>query len=175
MMSFMHFTCPSCGRNFPFFPGFSKSRIRTGYFSAPRLQCQSCGLVFRQTVSWVNALWAWPLTLLVLALVIWTLHTIPFFVELHRDVSWLFGGIGGGLAGLIAGLGLRPSLRFVPLSEEVGPVPSRMHRGWLVGVAILAIVVAIGFTTERWLHIGIGLAAGIGVWLLFYVRASKRE
>lgn len=105
------FVCPECGVDFPFF--VASARIRGGLFSFPLLKCRHCGAISRETISWVNALWAWPLAFLLLGGVIWVLRTTSFFTDLRHSSPLLYGVVSGVIIGLVIGINLRLSLKLV--------------------------------------------------------------
>lgn len=174
MRIFKPFACPRCGYKFPFFAGYSRCRIRTGLLSAPWYKCPDCETTSRQTVAWLNALWAWPLTFMALVAIIAMFRNTPYFVELHHSHPGVYGGLGGLVMGLILGFGLRIGLRLVPLWGQVECESRARRNRWLVPVFILAVVGVIGFVTHRWLVCGIGLVIGIAVWTPYYLFAKAK-
>ena len=69
-------------------------------------------------VYWPDALWAWPLTFLVVIGAARLSRSIPFFAS-FLDSSWDVGGIVfGAMAGVLFGLGFRRGFRLVQVSPN---------------------------------------------------------
>lgn len=164
------FVCPKCGTAFPLF--ISPSRwVRVSVFTL-WVRCSHCGAICRLKVTW-DALWAWPVTLGLVILLLGVVKTTPFFIELHRNDPSIYGAIGGLAAGLLFGLGIRRGCRLViaPATTE------RPHAlGWqdyLLALCVLIIVAVLALITGSWLACAIGLGIGMLVWAGLYLLGQK--
>src|ERR1043166_5658415 len=101
------FVCPQCERHFPIFPRTFQRTTRGNFSLFPYLRCSNCEAICRAVVNVRSAMWAWPVSILMLGLWYATLKTTSFGVELrHAHPSW-YGILAGLGLGLIGALGLR--------------------------------------------------------------------
>jgi hypothetical protein len=170
-----HLTCPGCGKAFPLFGGFSQ-RIRRGFLLAPAVKCNSCGMISRGRLSLQKVLYAWPLTFLLLLLVICIFRNAGILVSLRHNYSAIYGLIGGAIMGLILGIGLNQGYILVPLFDEHGAKSSQ--RKFITSLAVVLCVLLsllLGYITGRWVSILLMLAVGLAVCALFYSQFAKME
>jgi len=108
MRVFNSFFCPGCTRDFPLFARGTQV-IRNGPFRWPYFRCSRCSLLSGVRVHWVDAMWAWPVTIMLLSVM----------VE-FKEVSGLRHSTGfmlvyGAIGGLVIGIGFRRGCRLQPL------------------------------------------------------------
>ena len=102
--------CPQCDNPLPFLIGFSKWR-KIGFFLQPKYECFNCGTISKMKVSWPDALWAWPLTILVVVGTARFFKGIPFFASFLDNPSGMGAVVFGAIVGIMAGLGGRRGFR----------------------------------------------------------------
>jgi hypothetical protein len=165
--------CPNCGFSFPLLWGVSVYRVRRGYFSTPGLKCPDCGTISRQAVSWDDAVWAWPLALLIITWHIALFRGASFLVHLHRSHPALHGALAG-LGTFPFFLALRLGLKLVPVSEVPASRRKALLKNLTAGGCLIAAAVIIGLFTHRWASLGVGLGVATVIWIPLYFSAKNR-
>lgn len=155
--------CPKCGYEFPLIPRRSQT-IRTSMFLSPWFRCPKCETISHMRVSWLDALWAWPMTLIILQALVACGRSGVF------GQGPLKGMLSGVAFGLAIGLGLRRGMRLVSISGESF---ERAHGGlrWrgLVALVVLCLVFVIfAAYTGRWVYALLSLCIGLGVGAFYY-------
>ena len=155
--------CPKCGYEFPLFPRGSQT-IRTSLFLSPWLRCPKCETLSHMRISWLDAVWAWPITLILLLGLISCRRSGVFG---HAPIG---SALYGCVAGLIIGLGIRRGMRMVSLSgESLEQAQAGLRLRGLVALLLLCIFLLIfAAITKRWINTLLSLCIGFGVAAFYY-------
>jgi branched-subunit amino acid transport protein AzlD len=175
-MSFLkNYICPACKKPFPFLIKPSQM-MRTGFFSMPATRCKNCGAVSRQKIFLPAAIRVWPLTIAVVALIIYILRTVPFFIALRHNHPGIYGGIGGGIAGLAAVTGLRRGFHLVPLFPAAGAQSQKIKpANWIIPLLVTAVIILLALFTGRRQACLIGLTVSMAAWGIYYSLSPKEK
>ena len=110
-------SCPQCDNPLPFLARFSRWK-KIGFFPQPKYECFICGTISKIKVSWPDALWAWPLTFLVVVGIAHLLRSVPLFASFLDNPSGIGAIVFGVIAGILSGVGIRRGFRLFRVIEE---------------------------------------------------------
>ena len=161
------FVCPKCGERFQFFIP-SARRIRTSLFSSSWRECPRCQALSCVVVSWLNAIWAWPLALFGVLGVIAFYQNAPFLCYLHHSSPGLYGVLGG-LSMAPFFFIVRFGLKLDPLCGESGSHSQPIFRLGFVLFLGLCIAGFAGLITHRWIPVLASMAVCLAVSTVFYM------
>lgn len=163
--------CPKCGYEFPYFVRRSHT-LRRGLFLPPWIRCPKCETLCLVEISWQNALWAWPATIIVLLILIAGFRSAGF------GNGMMGGAVAGAAFGLTIGLGLRRGMRLVPLSGE-SLAQAQAGSPWRSFLAVLlfsCLFLIFAIITKRWAVSLIIFCVGLGVGVFHhFVAQGKAE
>jgi hypothetical protein len=107
------YVCPKCGKSFPIFIALSQ-RIRRGPVLS-WVKCSQCGATCQPQVSWKDAYWAWPLTIVLGVFLIHLFRTAPSLETIRHFHRGLYSTLFGVMGGTVFPLGIRRGFRLVTL------------------------------------------------------------
>ncbi len=166
-MSFINsFICLKCGTPFPFFVGPSM-RIRRGLLS-PDLKCPVCGQIYRQKIDFFRAVWIWPLAT---ASFVGLIYLLRSFVYRRLLALYVLLVIVLFAPFFIA---LRRGIRLGPIQETEAPQIEKYR--WIIPISVIGFCAfLLGYLTQDWGNVAIGIGIGLIVWASFYYFSAKRR
>ena len=165
MLSLNSYICPKCGNPFPFFIKLSM-RIRRGLLQ-PYLKCPNCGQISKQKIDFYSAIWIWPLTVASFAALIYVLRNF-----LYRKFPVLYILIVIVLFAPFF-IALRRGSKLHPI-EETQALQHGKHK-WIIPISVIVICgFLLGYLTQDWVNVAIGIVIGLIVWALYYYFSAKK-
>lgn len=164
------FGCPKCCvRSLPFTQ--TRKLIRHGFFVPPDVECARCGQMYHLKLSWKDAAWSWPLTVVFFAGVVCMLQG-PLFRALHH--SFMYSILAGILAGL-CGIGIMMGFRSVAVDKAM-EIDQSSKRRWqyITLIQLLLYILFFKFFTLRWCFIS-SIITSFVIYIIFYFGFTKKE